>query len=276
MASKRVREILIRKRAPFTDRELEDMPDGYGWGWIMSHKKPDPNAPPEICFTGFKDKEREVLERNARKMFIVRKSVTKHLSFLIAGEWAGPAKLHEATLRNIDILTLDEFKVMLRDGVVPEHPSIQEHHHDPESEQEPEPETTQKQQSDITADTIPFDHPVLLLPAPQSSWPLIAASLLLAITVGVISYLAITQRPRSESTPPAPITNTEPPERSPSDANLTQRTAMPDSAARVSDMQPANEQTHVESRDSEVREPTPTLRRTSMPMPPPDPHPLKP
>lgn len=52
---------------------------------------------PEICFTGFPDNEKERLCLLALEAgLLVKDSVTKKLSLLVAGAFAGPSKLSKA------------------------------------------------------------------------------------------------------------------------------------------------------------------------------------
>ena len=57
-----------------------------------------------------RDELKEVIERNGGK---VVSSISAKLSYLVAGENMGPAKLEKATKLNIKILTEDEFKKLL-------------------------------------------------------------------------------------------------------------------------------------------------------------------
>jgi NAD-dependent DNA ligase len=101
MASKRVADILRSRSAPFTEDQIEAMTDRDGWSWVYGHDKTQQKfkapTPPEICFTGFPDKEKERLCLLAVEIgLVVKDSVTKNLSLLITGAFAGPSKLKKA------------------------------------------------------------------------------------------------------------------------------------------------------------------------------------
>ena len=73
-----------------------------------------------VCFTGFKSAIRDELEATASDAgFLVVKSVTQDLSFLIAGDTAGPAKLSKAEGMGVQILDELEFELMASTGEVP-------------------------------------------------------------------------------------------------------------------------------------------------------------
>lgn len=70
----------------------------------------------EILFTGFKSSQRQELEDLAEAAgMIVRKSVTKGLSYLCTGPNAGPTKLAQAIDTGASIIELDEFLSILND-----------------------------------------------------------------------------------------------------------------------------------------------------------------
>ena len=70
MASKRVADILRSRSAPFTEEQIEAMSDHDGWSWIYGDDKTKQKfkapAPPEICFTGFPDKDKPPSLRHRR------------------------------------------------------------------------------------------------------------------------------------------------------------------------------------------------------------------
>lgn len=101
MTSKRVADILRSRSAPFTEEQIEAMSDRDGWSWIYGHDKTkhEYKSPtlPEICFTGFPDKEKERLCLLALDAgLLVKDSVTKKLMLLVTGAFAGPSKLSKA------------------------------------------------------------------------------------------------------------------------------------------------------------------------------------
>jgi NAD-dependent DNA ligase len=101
MASQRVADILRSRSAPFTEDQIQMMTDRVGWSWIYGDDKTREKfkapTPPEICFTGFPDKEKErlcVIALDAG--LLVKDSVTKKLALLVTGAFAGPSKLIKA------------------------------------------------------------------------------------------------------------------------------------------------------------------------------------
>jgi|GEM_PF-3150776 len=74
----------------------------------------------EILFTGFSSEERDDLESDAEDHgLLVRKTVTKKLTFVCAGPRAGATKLSQARAQGCTILTEDEFQAMLATGELP-------------------------------------------------------------------------------------------------------------------------------------------------------------
>ncbi|SHE99888.1 twin BRCT domain-containing protein [Modicisalibacter ilicicola DSM 19980] len=77
-------------------------------------------APMEILFTGFSEDDRFDLECEAEDAgMIVRKTVTKNLTFVCAGSRAGQAKLSQARARGCTIMNQDQFEQMLATGELP-------------------------------------------------------------------------------------------------------------------------------------------------------------
>ncbi len=75
----------------------------------------------EICFTGFSAKERAELEATATTSAMrVKKEVTVNLDFLCTGGNAGPVKMQKAEKQGTCLLTADEFRDLVTDGVMPE------------------------------------------------------------------------------------------------------------------------------------------------------------
>lgn len=89
----------------------------------IKHKEPiytshwdEPIVAPkiEICFTGFTKAKRAELEEKAEKNgYLVRKSVTLNLNYLVCGKTAGPSKIAKANDSGVVILTEDEFLNLL-------------------------------------------------------------------------------------------------------------------------------------------------------------------
>lgn len=68
----------------------------------------------EICFTGFKQADKARLERLAMENdYIVRKSVTQNLTYLVCGKTAGPAKRSQAERQGVIILDEEEFLALI-------------------------------------------------------------------------------------------------------------------------------------------------------------------
>lgn len=68
----------------------------------------------EICFTGFKKARKEELELEAMlNGFLVVKSVTKNLSYLVCGSNAGSAKMSKATEQGAEVISEIEFLEMI-------------------------------------------------------------------------------------------------------------------------------------------------------------------
>lgn len=75
----------------------------------------------EICFTGFAAKERAELEGLAiANAMLVKKDVTSNLDLLCTGERAGPAKMIKAEKQGTCLITVDEFKELITNGVMPQ------------------------------------------------------------------------------------------------------------------------------------------------------------
>jgi NAD-dependent DNA ligase len=127
MAGERVTLILLKK-SDMTPEEIAAMSDGEGWNWLYTHFPPkthrqskyrDKNAK-EICFTGFKEDARKVLEQEAKEAHLeVVTSVTKTLRYLVTGSNAGPAKLAKAREQEVVILDVIQFRNMLETGELP-------------------------------------------------------------------------------------------------------------------------------------------------------------
>lgn len=113
MATDKVKQMLRSKGAPFNESDLESISDGEGWRWIYSNgfgkatAKKDVRA--EVCLTGFSPSEKESFVILAESSGLKVASVTKNLTYLIAGTNAGPAKLKQATEQGVTVLTPEQF-----------------------------------------------------------------------------------------------------------------------------------------------------------------------
>jgi hypothetical protein len=86
MASAKVADILRSKGAPFSEQEIDQMPDHLAWRWIYADDKKKHEAKeqanlPEICFYGFHSiRKREVTRRRPRDWFINQRFSDKELN----------------------------------------------------------------------------------------------------------------------------------------------------------------------------------------------------
>ena len=120
MPSAKVTKILLSK-SDFSVDEITKMTDGEAWAWVYRNKKTTAkDLRPQICFTGFRPKERENLWAiaTANNLKIV-KSVTQKLSFLCIGEAPGPSKLKKSKNQNVAELDEQQFYKMLETGEIP-------------------------------------------------------------------------------------------------------------------------------------------------------------
>lgn len=75
----------------------------------------------DICFTGFKKKEKQGLIKLAKKNgFKIRKAVTDNLSFLCCGYNAGPSKIEKANSQGTLVLNKAQFDSIIEAGEIPE------------------------------------------------------------------------------------------------------------------------------------------------------------
>ena len=110
MASEKVINILKSEGAPFSEDEMELMPDKKAWEWIYAQRPPKKPKLPEICFTGFTPEEKQELWVAAEDAgFRVIKSVTKNLKYLCKGEFPGPTKIEKAEEQGCEIINEDDF-----------------------------------------------------------------------------------------------------------------------------------------------------------------------
>ena len=81
--------------------------------WMNREKKP------EVCFTGFKSKDKAKLIKHAEENgFFVRTSVSTSLSFLVCGETAGPAKVKNARQQGVLLLNKDAYLHLAATGEI--------------------------------------------------------------------------------------------------------------------------------------------------------------
>lgn len=115
MASEKARKILVKMEAPFTEQEIAVLPEGDAWGWIrprerkLSEEK-QARRLPQICFTGFKNSDREKLSHLASQIgFDVKQPVTRQLVILVIGDNLGSSKIEKAKTQGCIIFTENEF-----------------------------------------------------------------------------------------------------------------------------------------------------------------------
>ncbi|MCD4674967.1 MAG: hypothetical protein K8S18_03095 [Desulfobacula sp.] len=91
----------------------------------------DTNPPPktivkqrdllDICFTGFKKKEKQKLIKSAKDFgFKIRKAVTDNLDILCCGYNAGPKKIEKAKSQGTLVLNEVQFHSIIETGEIPE------------------------------------------------------------------------------------------------------------------------------------------------------------
>jgi BRCT domain type II-containing protein len=115
---------ILKARSQFSAEQVSALTDAQGWDWVYANANPRKEKLSEICFTGFSHVEKEELvglAKNARLR--VTTAVTKTLSFLCAGENAGPTKLEKAHAQGIIVMNRVEFENLLETGEIPTAPS---------------------------------------------------------------------------------------------------------------------------------------------------------
>lgn len=111
---------ILRAKSPFTSQEIAEMAEADGWAWVYANASPRKERLPSVCFTGFGQGEKEELANLAcAASFRVVSGVSKALSFLCAGDNAGPAKLAKAKEAGIVVLNRSEFLNLLDTGEIP-------------------------------------------------------------------------------------------------------------------------------------------------------------
>ena len=88
------------------------------------------NHKTEICFTGFKKKEKQQLIDLAESSgFFIRTAVTSNLEYLCCGTTAGPKKIEKARIQGVIALNETQFKSLVETGEIPD----DEHNENPSS-----------------------------------------------------------------------------------------------------------------------------------------------
>jgi NAD-dependent DNA ligase len=120
MPDEKVARILLSK-TNMRAEEVAALSNSEAWRLVYDLPKKPADNRPRICFTGFGDTDKEVLQKIAEDMsFKVVGSVTKGLSCLCVGENPGPAKLLKAEGFYTPIITGEQFMDFAMRGVVPE------------------------------------------------------------------------------------------------------------------------------------------------------------
>jgi NAD-dependent DNA ligase len=120
MATERVAAIL-RSRGSFSAEQVDAMSDVDAWRWVyeQDHAKAKIREI-EICFTGFQDSEKALLEAQAiARGLRVRTKVTQNLTYLCTGPNAGPSKVNQASALGVSFLSPKQFHAMCETGEVP-------------------------------------------------------------------------------------------------------------------------------------------------------------
>jgi NAD-dependent DNA ligase len=119
MPSERLTRILLAK-SHWSKEEIANLSDSEGWAWVYANASPKREKLPEICFTGFSATEKTELVTLATSAHLrVVQTVNQSLSYLCAGENAGPAKLAKATAQGVVVLTRQQFEALLETGETP-------------------------------------------------------------------------------------------------------------------------------------------------------------
>lgn len=120
MPSEKVARIL-RAKSNLSEEQIIAMTEREAWAWIYSQRPPKTEEKvDQICFTGFDQTVRALLESKAREAHLeVVKSVTKNLRYLCAGPNAGPVKLKKAEQQHVILMSLEQFENMVETGELP-------------------------------------------------------------------------------------------------------------------------------------------------------------
>jgi NAD-dependent DNA ligase len=111
---------ILKAKSPLTAEQIEAMTEAEGWNWVYSHASRRKEKLPSICFTGFSQTHKDELSSLATgARFRVVTAVNSSLSFLCAGDNAGPVKLAKAKDNGISIMNRAEFLNFLETGEIP-------------------------------------------------------------------------------------------------------------------------------------------------------------
>ncbi|KPF70329.1 hypothetical protein IP84_00805 [beta proteobacterium AAP99] len=119
MPSEKLTRILLSK-SPFSEAEIAAMSEDEGWAWVYANPEPRREVRPQVCFTGFRAADKPALAATAERVGLeVVDAVTKGLTYLVAGENAGPAKLDKARKQGVAIMDRTAFERLAETGEVP-------------------------------------------------------------------------------------------------------------------------------------------------------------
>ncbi len=117
MLSEKVTRIL--KKRGLSSELISSMSENAAWDYVYQSAEPKKEKVVEVCFTGFSDSEKSELAQlaTAARLRVVTR-VTKSLSFLCAGENAGPMKLEQAKEQQAIVMSRRQFEHFLQTGEI--------------------------------------------------------------------------------------------------------------------------------------------------------------
>ena len=107
---------ILKSKTLLSDEEIIPLSDAEAWDKVyeaeaIMRAEREAKRKPEVCFSGFNRKEREILETQATiKGLKVRSRVTKFLAYLVIGDLPGEKKIEQAEEQGVQILTIDEYE----------------------------------------------------------------------------------------------------------------------------------------------------------------------
>ena len=107
---------ILKSKTLLSDEEIIPLSDAEAWDKVyeaeaIMRAEREAKRKPEVCFSGFNRKEREMLESIAiEKGFEPKGSVTSRLVYLIIGDSAGESKIAKAEKKGVQILRREDFE----------------------------------------------------------------------------------------------------------------------------------------------------------------------
>ena len=107
---------ILKSKTLLSDEEIIPLSDSEAWAKVyeaeaIMRAEREAKRKPEVCFSGFNRKEREMLESLAiEKGFEPKGSVTSRLVYLIIGDSAGESKIAKAEKQGVQILRREDFE----------------------------------------------------------------------------------------------------------------------------------------------------------------------